>query len=230
VSESVASSPRGRRGRPRTPGAEERLFQAALEEYGEHGWAGFTMDAVARRAGVGKSTIYLRWRDKDHLLSDAVEARRPDDEGVDTGSLRGDLELLATSLFRFDLDPAGWATLRIAIDAAGSPEPLGRFTELVTDVHIGAMNLIAGRAVERGEAPRDLDFSHLWNCLYGSITMQTLTIRSQHREVSDEEIVRRARDLASFVLAGAGLAPAFGSADDPRRPPSDHSAQVPHRG
>src|SRR5262245_3701852 len=91
--------PRRGRGRPRTPGAEKRITDAALEEYGEHGWAGFTMDGVARRAGVGKSTVYLRWQDKDSLLTDAVGTESGWLGAVDTGSLRGDLEALATNLF-----------------------------------------------------------------------------------------------------------------------------------
>ena len=52
-----------------------RSCTSALEEYTEHGWAGFTMDGVARRAGFGKSTLYLRWADKDALLTDAVRLR-----------------------------------------------------------------------------------------------------------------------------------------------------------
>ena len=71
---STSQEPRRGRGRPRTPGAEERIIEAALEEYGEHGWSGFTMDGVARRANVGKSTVYLRWQDKDTLLTDAVSS------------------------------------------------------------------------------------------------------------------------------------------------------------
>ncbi len=163
------------------------------------------MDAVARRAGVGKSTIYLRWSDKDDLLSDAVENRRPAEQVVDTGSLRGDLESLAVDLFHFYLDPAGWATLRIAIDAAGSPEPIGRFADLVTDVHVEAMDLVARRATERGDVGPDARFSLLWGCLYGSITMQTLNLRAQHREVPEEEITERATALVGFLLVGAGL-------------------------
>src|SRR3954451_13068508 len=97
--------PRRGRGRPRTPGAEDKILTAALEEYGERGWAGFTMDAVARRAGVGKSTVYLRWRDKDSLLTDAVGTHSIGIEDVDTGSFRGDLEQLAGNLFRHYLDP-----------------------------------------------------------------------------------------------------------------------------
>ena len=196
-----AITPRSRRGRPRTPGAEDRLFKAALEEYGEHGWAGFTMDAVARRAGVGKSTIYLRWRDKDDLLSDAVAERRPNDGIVDTGSLRGDLELLAENFFHFYLDAAGWATLRIVIDAAGSPEPLGRFAEAVTDLHREAMEVVSKQAVTRGDAPADDELDQLWSCVYGSLLIQVLDLRTRHRTLDDEQIADRATALADFVLA-----------------------------
>jgi AcrR family transcriptional regulator len=198
--EAATTTPRSRRGRPRTPGAEDRLFSAALEEYGEHGWAGFTMDAVARRAGVGKSTIYLRWRDKDDLLSDAVAERRPNEEIADTGSLRSDLELLAENFFHFYLDAAGWATLRIVIDAAGSPEPLGRFADAVTDLHREAMKIVGERAVARGDAPATDELDQLWSCLYGSLLIQVLELRTRHRGLDEEQIADRARVLADFVL------------------------------
>ena len=84
TSQGSTGEPRRSRGRPRTPGAEKRIIDAALEEYGEHGWSGFTMDGVARRAGVGKSTVYLRWQDKDTLLTDAVSSRSDDLGDVDT--------------------------------------------------------------------------------------------------------------------------------------------------
>ncbi len=200
--EAATTTPRSRRGRPRTPGAEDRLFSAALEEYGEHGWAGFTMDAVARRAGVGKSTIYLRWRDKDELLSDAVAQRRPHNGLVDTGSLRGDLQLLAENFFHFYMDAAGWATLRIVIDAAGSPEPLGRFAEPVTDLHRETIATVGQRAVARGDALSDADLDQLWSCLYGSLIMQVLEARNRHGTLNDEQITARATKLADFVLAG----------------------------
>src|SRR3954453_19377357 len=123
--------PRRGRGRPRTPRADKLIIDAALEEYGEHGWSGFTMDGGARRAGVGKSTVYLRWQDKDSLLTEAVSTRVGAVGAVDTGTLRGDLVQLVENLFRQFRDPAGWASLRIAFDAAGAHERLGRFTEAV---------------------------------------------------------------------------------------------------
>jgi AcrR family transcriptional regulator len=192
------------RGRPRKAGAEERIFDAALEEYGERGWAGFTMDAVARRAGVGKSTVYLRWQDKDSLLTAAVGARSGVIEDVDTGSFRGDLEGLAGNLFRYLLDPIGWATLRISVDAAGAPEPLGRFTDAVTELHHSGASVIFARGAARGDLGPDVRKDALADCLYGAVIMQTLGLSGDSRRLSDEDIAERVRVLVDFVLCGAG--------------------------
>ena len=44
-------------GRPRDPGVDRRIAQAALDLFADAGWAGFAMEAVARRAGVGKASL-----------------------------------------------------------------------------------------------------------------------------------------------------------------------------
>src|SRR3546814_7212104 len=104
-------------GRPRDPGVEKRILDAAIDEYLARGSAGFTIDAVARRARVGKSTVYLRWPDRDALLTDSIMARSQGIEDVDTGTLRGDLIELTCNLMRFLLDPIGFATLQITVAA-----------------------------------------------------------------------------------------------------------------
>ncbi|NHC23891.1 TetR/AcrR family transcriptional regulator [Nocardioides sp. IC4_145] len=201
---SPSPAPRRSRGRPRTPGAEARILEAALEEYGERGWAGFTIDAVARRAGVGKSTVYLRWRDKDSLLVDAVELRAAGIEDVDTGSLRGDLEALATNLFRHYLDPAGWATVRMIVDAAGAPSSLGSFTERVARHHTDAVLPILRRAVDRGEVPADLPAATLVLCLYGAVTMNRLLLPGGGTAAGEPDLQAQVASIVDFVLAGAG--------------------------
>jgi AcrR family transcriptional regulator len=156
----VPDAVRRRPGRPRDAGAEARLIDAAIEEYAEHGRAGFSINGVARRAGVAKSALYLRWEDLDALLADAIDVRTRSIEAVDTGTLRGDLEGLAENLLRHYLDPVGWATLRIAVDAAGSAVPPAGFAEKVTDTHRSAARDVAVRAVKSGDvgpdAPLDL--------------------------------------------------------------------------
>jgi AcrR family transcriptional regulator len=194
--------PRRGRGRPRTPGAEERIIDAALEEYGEHGWAGFTMDGVARRAGVGKSTVYLRWQDKDSLLTEAVSTRGGSIGAVDTGTLRGDLIQLAENLFRQFRDPAGWASLRITFDAAGAHERLGRFTEAVADVQVDAITRIVQRATDRGEV-ENIRPDWITACLYGAATMETLASRLESRELSDADISQRSAEIVELILDGA---------------------------
>ena len=85
-------------GRPRDPGVDRRIARAALDLFADAGWAGFAMEAVARRAGVGKASLYLRWNSKEALLTDAVTWRLARVADVDTGTLRGDLVELATQM------------------------------------------------------------------------------------------------------------------------------------
>src|SRR5665647_464335 len=87
--------PAAGRGRPRDPALEDRIVDAALAVYSERGWAGFSLEAVARGARVGREAIYRRWATKAELLAHAVQARSPELPPVDTGSTAGDLAELA---------------------------------------------------------------------------------------------------------------------------------------
>jgi AcrR family transcriptional regulator len=160
------------------------------------------MDGVARRAGVGKSTVYLRWQDKDSLLTEAVGTRSGSIGAVDTGTLRGDLEALAANLFHHFCDPAGWASLRVTIDAAGAPQRLGRFAEAVSHVQVEFVERIVARAVGRGEIPDGVSPNSIAECLYGSVTMQTLGFRLDGRDLDDNDIQERSELLATIVLEG----------------------------
>src|ERR687890_2339532 len=81
-----------RGGRPRDPSRDGVIRAAILSLLAEVGYGSLTMDAVASEAGVGKATIYRRWRTKQDLVVDTIsELNRADAEAVDTGSLEGDL-------------------------------------------------------------------------------------------------------------------------------------------
>jgi AcrR family transcriptional regulator len=62
------------RGRPRDPSLDHAILAAALEVFVECGIEGLSIEQVAKRAGVGKPTIYRRWSTKEHLVADAIEA------------------------------------------------------------------------------------------------------------------------------------------------------------
>jgi len=58
---------------PRVERSRAVIRAAALEELADAGYGAFTIESVAARARVGKSTIYRHWRDKLDLIADAFE-------------------------------------------------------------------------------------------------------------------------------------------------------------
>jgi len=62
------------RGRPRDPALDAAILTAALELFIAHGITGMSIEQVAKRAGVGKPTVYRRWSTKELLVADAIEA------------------------------------------------------------------------------------------------------------------------------------------------------------
>jgi AcrR family transcriptional regulator len=77
--------------------ARARVLTAALDQLAEQGSAGFTMEAIARRAGASKATLYRRWSSSSALLVDAMAAAFRSFPAPATGDLRGDLVALLTS-------------------------------------------------------------------------------------------------------------------------------------
>src|SRR3954449_2137582 len=95
--EDTRPTPTSTRPRPggRTARIRAQVLDAVRAELGEHGYDGLSMDAVATRAGVHRTTVYRRWGDVGGLLADVLDAASDDDwQPPDTGSLEGDLEAL----------------------------------------------------------------------------------------------------------------------------------------
>jgi AcrR family transcriptional regulator len=139
------------RGRPRDPLMEPRVFNAALEVYSQRGWSGFTLDAVARTAGVGNAAIYRRWTSKAELLTQAVEAYALILEDIDTGSSREDLLALARHFLLGYQVHGGIAGLRMVLDARTHPE-LARLFEVTREGQRKAIALkVVRRAADRGD-------------------------------------------------------------------------------
>lgn len=61
-------------GRPRDPALDAAILAAAFRLFLAHGIDGMSIEQVAKRAGVGKPTVYRRWSTKELLVADAIEA------------------------------------------------------------------------------------------------------------------------------------------------------------
>ncbi|MEV4603778.1 TetR/AcrR family transcriptional regulator [Amycolatopsis sp. NPDC049253] len=110
-----------RRGAART----DELLRVTLDLATEVGYAGLSMEAVARRAGVGKHTIYRRWPSKSALLLDALaRVWTTDLDYHDTGDVRADLrEQFLRSAPALSTPPIG-PVYRAVIAEAQSDEAL----------------------------------------------------------------------------------------------------------
>ena len=74
---------------------EHAIITATRELLAEGGVGRLTIEGVAERSGVAKTTIYRRWRSKSELVGEALRTLRQDEPPPDTGSFRGDLRELA---------------------------------------------------------------------------------------------------------------------------------------
>jgi AcrR family transcriptional regulator len=165
---------RPRRGRPRDPQIEGRVFDAVMQVFWETGWSAFTLEAVARRAGVGREALYRRWPSKEVLLLQALEARGPLADPIDTGSLRSDLVELAARMLTEFRGQGGLVALRVALDARVYPDLLDQLTTSAQAQRIAAARDIFTRGRRRGELPERADTNELLEMLTGAVMSHVL--------------------------------------------------------
>src|SRR5579875_596798 len=112
--------PGAHRGRPRSEGADRAILEAAAALLAERGLARMSIEEVAARAGVAKTTVYRRWTSKGAVALDAFVTRYLALQPLpDTGNLRGDLLKALRNWRRAVSDPL------IARSRASSPRSKG---------------------------------------------------------------------------------------------------------
>jgi len=132
---------------------EDAILDAAWDELVDHGYAGFTIDGVARRAATSRPVVYRRWPTRQELLREAVAHRGAQEDRTvpDTGTLRGDL---ITLLSQVNERRSGTITL-MALQLSGYYEETGSTMADLRRAFVGdgetAIDRVIQRAVERGE-------------------------------------------------------------------------------
>ena len=141
----------------RGAGARERMLRAALEVLDEAGIAGLSMEAVARRAGASKATLYRRWPSTGALLVDAMDATFQPFPTPDTGSLKGDVAALLTAFVTM-LERTPFPRLLAAfIDAAERDPTLAALHADLTRRRREPLLAVLSQARERGGLDPRLD-------------------------------------------------------------------------
>jgi AcrR family transcriptional regulator len=141
-----------RGGRPRDPSRDGVIRAAILRLLADVGYGALTMDAVAAEAGVGKATIYRRWRTKQDLVVDTIsDLNRAEATPPDTGSLEGDLRQMLRQMVAVINGPAGAATLSLLSTVPHQPALAAAFREGPLALWRRAFDQIWTRAEERGD-------------------------------------------------------------------------------
>jgi AcrR family transcriptional regulator len=169
---------------PRTrPGGRSARVRAAvidalLAELAENGLGELTMEGVARRAGVNKTTLYRRWGSKEELLLDALLERGERRVPIpDTGSLRDDLLTVARGIAASVAPSEIDAMVRAFAADPSTDSKLVEAARHFWAVRFSLLGEMVERAIERGELPRGTEPKPLIEGLLGRIYLRLLVTR-----------------------------------------------------
>jgi AcrR family transcriptional regulator len=194
------ASVRDARPRSRT---RQAILDATRELLAEGGVQGLTVEGVATRAGVAKTTIYRRWRSKDELalavLIDMVEqvaAVR------DLGDTRAELIALVDRAVRILRSTLMGRVMQGLVSDLASNEELARaFRERVVAVRLAEIRRLVEQGIARGDLRPDADYELANELLFGPVYYRLLLSGAPLED-----------DLAARVVGAVW--PAFAAADD----------------
>jgi AcrR family transcriptional regulator len=180
-------------GRPRSAQSHQAILQATLELLAEVGFERMAIDAIATRAGVGKTTIYRRYDSKEELVADAIESLREEVVIPDTGTLWGDIDALIQNAAQITLSPLGRQTVATIISSASSnPQFAQIYWTKYLQPRRQAFAVVIERAKTRNEVPANLDPALVFDTMSGIMLYAQIF---QPISESWEAYVRRALHL-----------------------------------
>jgi AcrR family transcriptional regulator len=151
------------------------ILDATRELLVEGGVQRLTIEGVAARAGVAKTTIYRRWRSKDDLafavLLELVELLAVPDVDDTREELvylvKGVVRVLASTMM-------GGVMQGLVPDLAADPERRQAFRERVVGARVGEMHKVVERGVRRGDLRADTDADLMYELLLGPVYFRLL--------------------------------------------------------
>jgi AcrR family transcriptional regulator len=172
------------------------VLSATLEVFAEQGYAGLSVEAVALRAGVNKTTVYRRWATKSELLGAALVSLRDEEpEPPDTGSLREDLLQLLRQVAARMATPRWRAIMQSLLLGNADPE-IQALLQRMRDTRPSIPMVVIERAIKRRELPKGSDAELITSALLGPLHARTYW----KRQVVDDAFIR---GLVNLVVSGA---------------------------
>ncbi len=187
-------------GRPRSASADIAILEAAMDLMAEGGYGALTMEGIAARAGVGKATLYRRWKSPEEVVVAAVRAFVEEIRIPDSGSVEEDLRLLMRQAVDVYRGRPGQVLPGLLAAMAASEEVGRSVRERYLEGRRAALAAVLRRGMERRELRSDLDLELVLDFLGGPLFYRILVTGGS----LDQSLAGRIVDL---VLRGAAPAP-----------------------
>ncbi|MEU5097717.1 TetR/AcrR family transcriptional regulator [Streptomyces sp. NPDC020996] len=194
-------------GRPRSAAADAAILAATRQALVELGWSKLTLQDVATRAGVAKTTLYRRWAGKNELVVDAVAELFDELELPDRGTLAADIEGVVLQFAAILARPEARSGL-MAVVAESTRDAALRERIRQSIVERQKRLVVEGRAraQERGELPASADPAEaartadlIFDVVAGAVVHRTLV----SAEPADEQWARGLTKVLLLGLAGS---------------------------
>ncbi|TPM10053.1 TetR/AcrR family transcriptional regulator [Mesorhizobium sp. B2-3-11] len=176
-------------GARRNPDSADAILEAAEAVLVEAGYAGFSIEAVARRARAGKPTIYRWWPSKAALLLEVYQRQKRVDV-PDTGGLEEDLVGFLTNLFSHWRETSSGSVFRSLIAEAQSDETAAEALADYAGGRRAHTRQIIERANARGEIASDIDPAVVADLVASYAWRHLLTNRLGEPEATIRKAVR----------------------------------------
>jgi AcrR family transcriptional regulator len=192
-------NPGSRRPGGRTARVRAAVLRAAGDALAEHGFAHLDLAEIARRAGVGKTTVYRRWSTVPGLVADLLAVMAEESEPrTETGSLLGDLTANARLVQRALSDARQGRLFQAVVAAATCDARTAAALHRFYEIRVAEWAPCVRQAMDRGEVPGDTDPNEVVRAVSAPLYYRLLT--------SDLPLDEAAADRAAKAVTAAACA------------------------
>jgi AcrR family transcriptional regulator len=178
------------------------IRNAVMHELAEVGYGRLSIEAVARRAGVGKTAVYRRWSNKLEMVLEIVSDVAGRSVPLpDTGTFGGDLELLMMIVSRaLRHRIASQIIPDLMAEASRNPQ-IAETLQTALRTHQQAVgDKLVGQAIARGELPDDTDPQLVVDLILGPLYWRLAVSRNP---ISDDYLTKLTAAITGALRAGS---------------------------
>ena len=193
----------------RSERVRRQVLDAVVELIDEGGIDNLTMEGVAARSGVAKTTVYRHWPTRSALIVDAVRGSWSHLVSPDTGDLRTDLRAAFATMQATELGPGSRMMPSLLAASMRDPE-LERLTKTLGEERKRPIVEMLERARDRGELPAGIDLDLAFGVILGPLVFRKVNLREPITDAYLDGVIEVA--IAGLNAVGGATKPDVSSA------------------